>query len=138
MKLKKIAKTAALLVLIVAVIGAVLYVLGLRLVLDGGGGVSLAFAKSASKQAEEVAKHREAQRAQPSTAPPTGSASYWTSFRGPERDGHYRQLPVRTDWPEGGLKPLWKQPIGGGYASFVIADGRAFTIEQRGAQEMAS
>jgi outer membrane protein assembly factor BamB len=26
---------------------------------------------------------------------------------------------------------LWSQPIGGGYASFVVADGRAFTIEQR-------
>ena len=138
MKLKKIVKTAALLLLIVAVIGALLFALGLRLVLDGGGGVSLGFVKSASKQAEDVAKHREAQRAQSGAAPLTDSATYWTSFRGPERDGHYRQQPVRTDWPSGGLKPLWKQPIGAGYASFVIAAGRAFTIEQRGPQEVAS
>jgi outer membrane protein assembly factor BamB len=43
-----------------------------------------------------------------------------------------------TAWPAEGLKPLWKQPIGGGYASFVVARGRAFTIEQRGEQEVAS
>lgn len=29
------------------------------------------------------------------------------------------------------MKPVWRQPIGGGYASFAIAGGRAFTIEQR-------
>ena len=37
-----------------------------------------------------------------------------------------------------GLTPLWKQPVGGGYASFVVARGRAFTIEQRGAQEVVA
>ena len=39
---------------------------------------------------------------------------------------------------DGALTPLWKQPVGGGYASFVIADGRAFTIEQRGGRELAA
>jgi outer membrane protein assembly factor BamB len=33
---------------------------------------------------------------------------------------------------------MWKQPIGGGYASFVIAGGRAFTIEQRGPKEVVA
>jgi outer membrane protein assembly factor BamB len=36
------------------------------------------------------------------------------------------------------LRPLWKQPVGLGYASFVVAGGRAFTIEQRRHQEVAS
>lgn len=66
------------------------------------------------------------------------SPAYWTDFRGPRRDGHYDERPVLTSWPAGGLPPLWKQPIGGGYASFVIAGGRAFTIEQRGSQEVAA
>ena len=44
---------------------------------------------------------------------------------------------MRTDWG-GALTPLWKQPVGGGYASFVIAGGRAFTIEQRGGRELAA
>ena len=56
---------------------------------------------------------------------------YWTDFRGPARDGRYTQGRIRTDWPASGLTPLWRQPIGGGYASFTVAEGRAFTIEQR-------
>ena len=62
---------------------------------------------------------------------PAGSGAYWTDFRGPNRDGHYTERPILTNWPAGGLKKLWSQPIGGGYASFVVADGRAFTLEQR-------
>jgi outer membrane protein assembly factor BamB len=60
---------------------------------------------------------------------------YWTQFRGPGMDGHYREMPILTDWPAEGLELLWKQPVGGGYASFVVADGLAFTIEQRRDEE---
>jgi len=75
----------------------------------------------------------------PATAPAVAVASaYWTDYRGPGRDGHYRQRPILTQWPADGLKPIWKHPIGGGYASFVIAGGRAFTIEQRGPQEIVA
>jgi outer membrane protein assembly factor BamB len=63
---------------------------------------------------------------------------YWPDFRGPNRDGRYDETPIRTDWPSGGLPQLWKQPIGLGYASFVVADGRAFTIEQRRQQEVVA
>jgi outer membrane protein assembly factor BamB len=66
------------------------------------------------------------------------SSAYWTDFRGPNRDGNYAQAAIRTDWPEKGLPLLWRQPVGGGYASFVIAGGRAFTIEQRRRQEIAT
>lgn len=63
--------------------------------------------------------------------------SYWTDFRGPKRDGRYEKQ-ILTDWPSGGLPLLWKQPIGGGYASFVMAEGRAFTIEQRRRREVVA
>jgi outer membrane protein assembly factor BamB len=144
-----------------AVIGGILYAAGLRIV-QSGGGIQFAFTKSLKRQAAEIEKHREAQRAQtppPAVAPaqpdpqtaassasPTAekpppavrmASAHWTSFRGPERNGHYHQQPVRTDWGSG-LTPLWKQPVGGGYASFVIADGRAFTMEQRGVREVAA
>ncbi len=71
-------------------------------------------------------------------ATPKGPAPYWTDYRGPKRDGSYQEVPVLADWPAAGLTPLWKQPIGGGYASFVVARGRAFTIEQRGSQEVVA
>jgi outer membrane protein assembly factor BamB len=58
-------------------------------------------------------------------------APYWTDFRGPKRDGHYDEEPILTRWPARGLRQLWRYPCGGGYASFVVADGLAFTIEQR-------
>ena len=63
---------------------------------------------------------------------------YWTDFRGPRRDGHYEEMPVRTNWPAGGPRRLWRKPIGGGYASFVVGDGIAFTIEQRRNQEVVA
>ena len=66
--------------------------------------------------------------------PPTSS---WPDFRGPNRDGIFAG-PIRTEWPREGLRRLWKQPVGAGYASFVAADGRAFTIEQRRNQEVAA
>ena len=66
------------------------------------------------------------------------SRNYWTSFRGPNRDGRYDEMEVATNWPSQGLPAVWKQPIGVGYASFVIADGRAYTIEQRRRQEVAT
>lgn len=164
----KILRFAALAVLTLVVVGAGLYALGLRLVLDGGGGVALQFQQSAADRAAEIARHREAQRAQapaptppqppeapapgagaatpdevaapvPDAAPrPTAAPPYWTDFRGPLRDGIYRERPIRTTWPDDGLAPLWKIPVGGGYASLVIANGRAFTIEQRGDKEVVA
>ncbi len=65
-------------------------------------------------------------------------AAYWADFRGPNRDGRYDETPILTQWPAAGLERLWKQPIGGGYGSFVVADGQAFTIEQRRDKELVA
>ena len=158
--LRKLFRGFVFLILGLAVAAGILYAVGLRIVFDGGGGIHLAFLQSSEEQAAEIEQHREAQRAQgpppapaqpdpqpvapsplptvekPSPAAATAS-SHWTNFRGPDRDGHYRQQTIRTDWGSS-LTPLWKQPVGGGYGSFVIADGRAFTIEQRGDRELAA
>jgi outer membrane protein assembly factor BamB len=74
-----------------------------------------------------------------SASVPTSTSAHeqWTDFRGSNRDGRYVGR-IRTEWPQGGLPLLWKQPIGPGYASFVAADGRAFTIEQRRSQEVVA
>jgi outer membrane protein assembly factor BamB len=63
--------------------------------------------------------------------------NYWTNFRGPNRDGRYEERAIKTSgW--GALKPMWKQPVGDGFSSFVVADGVAFTIEQRRNQEVVA
>ena len=79
--------------------------------------------------------------AQPAAAgearPAPARRNYWTNFRGPARDGRYDERPIRTNW-QGGLQQLWKQPSGGGYSSFSVADGVAYTIEQRRGQEVVA
>ena len=55
----------------------------------------------------------------------------WPGFRGPRSDGYYTNRPIITNWPAAGLRLLWKQACGGGYSSFALSDGRAFTLEQR-------
>jgi outer membrane protein assembly factor BamB len=71
-------------------------------------------------------------------APAAPSKNYWTNFRGPKRDGKYEEASVSTNWPSNGLRQLWKQPVGIGHASFVVADGKAYTIEQRRSQEVVA
>ncbi len=83
-------------------------------------------------QAQVVAEAQTAEKKMPAAKP---ARNYWTNFRGPSRDGRYDETAVLTKWPAGGPPLLWRQPIGGGYASFVVADGTAFTIEQRRSQE---
>ena len=39
-------------------------------------------------------------------------------------------------WPPQGPPRLWRKPLGGGYASFVFGNGKAFTIEQRRENEV--
>ena len=65
------------------------------------------------------------------TNKPASASSDWPQFRGVGIDGLYSNSPIQTQWPTNGLKLLWRQACGGGYSSFAIADGRAFTLEQR-------
>lgn len=178
--LRRLVKLFAFVVTSLVVIGGVLYAVGARIVLDGGGGLHIRFSRSAGAQARDVEAHRAAQRtgtpatpapadlpapaeAEPSAparsaqetssdaqeasseeiptamaAPPPVTPGTWTGFRGPRRDGVYIERAIRTDWPAAGLTPLWTQPAGGGYASFAVARGRAFTIEQRGEEEVVA
>src|SRR6185436_17519809 len=69
-------------------------------------------------------------------APVAASRNSWTNFRGARRDGKYDEASVSTNWPANGLPVVWKQPVGLGHASFVVADGKAYTIEQRRSQEV--
>ncbi|MBL8296456.1 MAG: PQQ-like beta-propeller repeat protein [Bryobacterales bacterium] len=131
------------------------YFWGLRWERDGGGirpifsfgdqesrARALEESRAAMHTAPEVKPAPEPAAVQASTPAPAASATaptdFWTDFRGPDRLGHYSEKPILTNWPGTGLHRLWKQPIGGGYASFVIAGGLAYTIEQRRDEEFVS
>src|SRR6185436_980604 len=104
-----------------------------------------------ARQRSEAAQQPNAQQPQASPGQPNAASSpgaevalahatrnYWTNYRGPNRDGRYEEVPVLTSWPAAGLTPIWKQPVGIGWASFSVADGAAFTIEQRRRQEVVA
>ena len=65
-------------------------------------------------------------------------ANYWTDYRGPRRDGSYTQMPLNLEWAEEGPSELWRQQVGGGYASMVVADSLVYTIEQRRESEVVA
>ena len=136
-------------------------VYGMRVELDGSTARPFLTFDSPEKRSAAVEQHRAAaQRQQPQPAPeivqaaapqpaepapvataavlPTITKNYWTDYRGPGRLGIYDEMPILTAWPAAGLKRLWKQPAGGGYASFTVANGLAYTIEQRREQEVVA
>jgi outer membrane protein assembly factor BamB len=102
----------------------------------GGYAPALTWRKSLPNY-EALEHHRKAQAAQLGNIAPESTDVPWPGFRGPGRDSHYDEKPILTNWPAGGLKLLWRQPIGGGYSSFAIAHGWAFTLEQRRDNEVA-
>jgi outer membrane protein assembly factor BamB len=145
--------------LVIAGIGIVhlFAVYGLKMELDGTGSRPIfSFGTPESHQRRLERSRSESGAGKPETLPPSESAvavpaadpavvlasealpAYWSDFRGPGRNGIYSQAPIVTDWPRNGLPKLWSQPVGGGYASFVVAGGLAFTIEQRRGQEVTA
>ncbi len=86
--------------------------------------------ESPEVDAAEVPAH-EAEPVSPVAAP-------WPAYRGPNGDGIYAQTPINTSWPSDGLPELWRQRVGGGYASMVVADGLVYTIEQRRGNEVVA
>ncbi len=153
--------------LAIVIIGVVQLFLfyGLHVELSGGFSPVFSF-QSSERHYRELEAHRAASQAaepaavalavppaaEPSTAAPsapelaktgsavpaTGGSTYWADFLGPGRLGRYDEKPILTSWPVDGLHQLWKQPVGGGYSSFTVANGMAFTIEQRRGNEVVA
>lgn len=120
---------------------------GMRFQTTGTGLPTMVTFETREDRFRAVDEHRDRQRAalaatdasvekadvvEPCAAP----TDCWTQYRGPSREGEYPGK-IRTDWGDG-LEPMWRQPVGGGYASFSIAEGRAFTIEQRRDEEVVA
>jgi len=114
------------------------FVYGMRVVWNGAFSPMTVTFDTRARQYSRLEESRARQRAEravaalpvqtPATVQP---AAYWTDFRGPNRAGVYAETEIDTEWPATGLPRLWKQPVGGGYASFTVGEGRAYTIEQR-------
>src|SRR5262245_48484777 len=58
------------------------------------------------------------------------SADEWPQWRGPRRDGTWRETGVVDRFSSAELKPLWRAPIGSGYSGPTVADGRVFVTDR--------
>lgn len=59
----------------------------------------------------------------------TVDAEDWPQFRGPRRDGVWRETGRLASFPSDGLKIRWRQPVGFGFSSPVICDGRVLVTD---------
>src|ERR1039458_9557990 len=148
-------KSLASLAIVIVGVAHLFFFYGLHMEFSGGIQPVFTF-QSGERHYRQLETHRAALQAPapamaeaPPTAPPAplkaesvpapaAGSTYWADFLGPGRLGHYDQEPILTDWPAGGLRKVWKQPVGGGYASFTVANGLAFTIEQRRGNEVVA
>src|SRR5436309_2914564 len=53
----------------------------------------------------------------------------WSQWRGPNRDGLSLETGLLKDWPASGPRVVWKQPIGRGFSSMAVVNGRLYTMD---------
>jgi outer membrane protein assembly factor BamB len=63
-------------------------------------------------------------------------AADWPQWRGPNRDGVCTETGLLQQWPSDGPKLLWEiSGLGSGYSSVSIANGRLYTMGDRGKEQ---
>lgn len=55
-------------------------------------------------------------------------ADDWPQWRGPERTGISRETGWIAKWPAEGPKRLWEAPVGVGYSSMAVSQGKVYTM----------
>jgi outer membrane protein assembly factor BamB len=56
--------------------------------------------------------------------------SDWPQWRGPNRDGLSPEVGLLKEWPATGPRVLWQVPVGRGFSSLAVAEGRVCTMMQ--------
>src|ERR1035441_8136756 len=57
-------------------------------------------------------------------------AADWSQYRGGQTTGVSPEA-IRTEWPKGGPRCVWRVPTSEGLSSFVVGEGKVFTIVTR-------
>jgi outer membrane protein assembly factor BamB len=56
-------------------------------------------------------------------------ADDWPQWRGPNRDGVWNETGLLPAFPAEGLKIRWRVPVGWGFSSPVVAQGRVYLAD---------
>lgn len=56
-------------------------------------------------------------------------AEDWPQWRGARRDGTWRETGLLTEFPVGGLKVKWRVPVGNGFSTPCVAQGRVYLTD---------
>jgi outer membrane protein assembly factor BamB len=56
-------------------------------------------------------------------------AADWPQWMGPDREDVWPEKGIIEEFPEGGLKVLWRKPIHGGFSGPAVADGRVYITD---------
>ncbi len=59
-----------------------------------------------------------------------GTADDWPQWRGPQRDGVWRETGLVESLPDGQLPLDWSIPLGSGYAGPTVAGGRVYVMDR--------
>lgn len=62
----------------------------------------------------------------------------FAQFLGPDRNNWLAAANFATSWDGQGPREIWRKSIGAGWSGFVVRNGFAVTMEQRGSQEWIS
>ena len=65
-------------------------------------------------------------------------ADDWPQWRGPSRDGVWRETGILTAMPAGGLKVRWRARVGNGYSGPVVAKGRVYVTDHQPKTEVGT
>ncbi|MCB1120210.1 MAG: PQQ-binding-like beta-propeller repeat protein [Verrucomicrobiae bacterium] len=57
-------------------------------------------------------------------------ADDWPQWRGPERDGVWRETGILNSFEPGDLKPVWSSPIGAGYSGPTVQGNRVYVTSR--------
>ena len=122
-----------------AMAGIIFFVAGIFMLLRTGG-ITSSFDNDFHWRWSRTPEDRLLAQGDEPTAPiaPAINTLDWTGFRGPQRDGIVRGVQIKTDWTNSPPVEMWRRPVGPGWSSFSVQNGRFYTQEQRGSQEVVA
>src|SRR5210317_1118301 len=71
------------------------------------------------------------------TTPLMAQDGDWPVWRGLNRDGKTNEQ-ILAPWAEGQPKEVWRKPLGAGFSSVTVLDGKLYTMFSDGESEFAT